>query len=154
MRATAVVICSLAAGILLSLGVYRHAEAKGQADAAAEIAADPPVIDAPDPVEEPGGFLSAVYDLYKAGALAPAIILLAWGVVLYASRKWSRLREGKYAIYAAAALAALATLAEPASRGTTPTIAMVIAAIASAVALAMKPEPAPLPKLPKMTVVK
>lgn len=82
---------------------------------------------------------SLVYHLWKGGAIVPAILVGLFAAVSLAARKIAWLREGKRAVWAAAAVAGLAILAEPASRGTTPNLSMLISAIGAVVALILAP---------------
>ena len=97
--------------------------------------ATPPAIDAPAPDTDPIGFGGKVLQLYRAGALVPAVLLALFGVAVFLRARFGWFKTGKQAVYVAAAVTALTMLAEPASRGTTPNIGMILAALAAAVAL-------------------
>lgn len=97
-------------------------------------------VQAPDPVADPGGFIDSVRKLFQAGALVPAVLLACYGLLLLARSRVAWLREGKNAVYSAAALTFLTAIAEAASRGNTPTLGMITAALFAAITLALKPE--------------
>lgn len=98
----------------------------------------------PDPVADPVGSASLVVQLWKGGSLPAALIVAVFLALTVASRKIAWLAKGYAAIVTASILAGLAVVIEPASRGTTPTAGMVIAAIAASVALALKGQGEPV----------
>lgn len=112
-------------------------------DAGAAIAAEqtPSTPSAPklDPAGDPVGTGTLVYRLWKAGALIPAVLVSLFAALVIASRRLAWLAEGRRAVWTAAAIAGLAILAEPASRGETPNLAMVVAALSSMTALLIVP---------------
>lgn len=141
------VLCgSLGLGLALGAAVNALADDAGVVEAgsgtdAAPTPAPAPATEAPtlpDPVADPIGAGSEIYKLYKSGGLVPAIIVGLFLLVtfLYAKVKW--LQSGYRALAVAGTLGALAILVEPASRGTTPTLAMTLAAIGTGLALAFK----------------
>lgn len=85
--------------------------------------------------QHPGDGLSTVTELWKGGGAVPAVLLALFALVFAASKKLPWLTEGNRAAYTAAGLGALTILAEPASRGTTPTLPMIIGAIGAALLL-------------------
>lgn len=156
--------CILAAAIPLgALGLSHLAYAEGQADAPALFdagpTAPPPTAFAPsgvaddaedavptappaftlDPAGDPLGTGSLVWRLWRGGALIPALLVGIFGLLVLASRYVAWLSEGRRAVYTAAAIAGLGMLAEPATRGTTPNMGMVIAAIGAMTALLFPP---------------
>ena len=106
-----------------------------------------PTLDAGMPIvvppldEHPLNFGSYIKGLWTNGAFVPAIIVVAFAVLIVLRKRIAWLAEGKRAAYSAAAFAFLATIAEPASRGTTPTLSMWLAGIGAALALLAKPVP-------------
>lgn len=106
-----------------------------------------PTIDAGMPAvvppldEHPLNFGSYIKGLWTNGAFVPAIIVVAFAVLIVARKRIAWLAEGKRAAYSAAGFAFFATIAEPASRGTTPTLSMWLAGIGAALALLAKPTP-------------
>jgi len=98
-------------------------------------------IAAPDPVEDPGGFVDSVRKLYKGGALVPAILLAAYGLLVLLRNRVAWLRTGKRAVYTAAAVTFLTGCAEAAARGTTPTLGVIVGALFAAITLALQPVP-------------
>lgn len=98
--------------------------------------ANVPVLD-----DSPIEFGRFVKSMWKSGAILPALIVAVFALLIVAKKRIPWLNEGKRAVYSAAAFTFLATIAEPASRGTTPTINMVIAAIGAALALVLRPIP-------------
>lgn len=96
--------------------------------------ANVPVLD-----ESPIEFGRFVKALWKSGAIMPALIVAVFAVLIVARKRIAWLNEGKRAAYTAAAFAFLAAIIEPASRGSTPTINMLIGAIGAALALLAKP---------------
>lgn len=109
-------------------------------DAGQPVAADAgmpanvPVLD-----ESPIEFGRFVKALWKSGAIMPALIVAVFAVLIVARKRIAWLNEGKRAAYTAAVFAFLAAIIEPASRGTTPTMNMLIGAIGAALALLAKP---------------
>lgn len=93
----------------------------------------------PDPIENPAGSIDTVTRLWRSGAIPAALIVALYLVGIVLARKVPWFVEGRRAAYTAAAVGMLATLAEPASRGTTPSLSMGIAALATALALALSP---------------
>lgn len=89
----------------------------------------------------PGDGLSTVTELWKGGGAIPAVLLALFAVVYAARKRFPWLAEGKRAAYTTAALGALTILAEPASRGTTPTLPMIIGAIGAALLLFTNSKP-------------
>ena len=98
-----------------------------------------PAVDAPDPVAQPADFADKVYGLYKSGALVPAVLLALYGLLLLARSRIAWLRAGKNAVYTAAAVTFLTGCAEAASRGTTPTLGVIVSALFAAITLALNP---------------
>ena len=98
-----------------------------------------PAVDAPDPVAQPVDFADKVYGLYKSGALVPAVLLALYGLLLLARSRIAWLRAGKNAVYTAAAVTFLTGCAEAASRGTTPTLGVIVSALFAAITLALNP---------------
>lgn len=143
---TPIVLFLLASGLTFGL-LTALANAQGVdagapvADVAAETApaAETPPAAMPDPAADPLATASLVVRLWKSGALVPAIVVALFALVVIASRYVSWLGQGKRAVYTAGAVAALALLAEPASRGTTPNLGMIVAAIGAFVALVFPP---------------
>ena len=90
--------------------------------------------------EHPAETVSAITKLWKGGALVPAIIVALFAVFSIASRRIAWLTKDHRAAYTASGLAFLTVLVEPASRGTTPTLAMVMTALTAAVALFINPK--------------
>lgn len=135
----------LALGFVLGDTFIQIAEAQDvPADAGVVAAADaPPASTMPDPVADPVATGSLVWKLYKGGALVPAILVGLFAVCIFLSRYVKWLSEGKRAVWMAGALAGLALLAEPASRGTTPNLAMIVAALSAMTALILAPESKP-----------
>lgn len=173
-------VISLAAGVLLAIGIYQHAEAQGAAERRAELAqadgyagqpnamplyaevgspvqrarvaalesalpsaAEPS--DAPDPKTDPGGFIAKVHKLWKAGALAPAIILAAFGAAVLLGFYVPWINEGSRKLIFASVVLFLSTLAEPAARGTTPSMGMVLSAATAALLLYLNSRGQPKP---------
>lgn len=100
-----------------------------------------PVVAAPDPVADPGGFVDAVRKLWRGGALVPAVLLALYGLLLLARTKIAWLQTGKRAVYTAAVLTFLTGCAEAASRGNTPTLGVIVGALFGAITLALQPVP-------------
>jgi hypothetical protein len=100
-----------------------------------------PVVAAPDPTYDPGGFVDAVRKLWSGGALVPAVLLALYGVLLLARSKVTWLQTGKRAVYTAAILTFLTGCAEAASRGNTPTLGVIVGALFGAITLALQPVP-------------
>ena len=100
-------------------------------------------VDAPDPVAQPADFADKVYGLYKSGALVPAVLLALYGLLLLARSRIAWLRSGKNAVYTAAAVTFLTGCAEAASRGTTPTLGVIVSALFAAITLALNPTKVP-----------
>lgn len=82
--------------------------------------------------EHPVDAVSTVTTLWKGGAIIPAIILGLFGLLYWASKHIAWLTKDHRAAYTASALGGLTLLAEPASRGTTPTLGMVLGALGAA----------------------
>ena len=132
----------------LGLGLTLGADALAQE---APVLVDAGVLDAgsgsatpapalPDPVESPIESASTLYKLYKSGGLIPAIIVGLFFLLTALARKVKWLQEGNRALAVTGALAALTLLVEPATRGTTPTLSMIVGALAAGFALAMNPK--------------
>jgi hypothetical protein len=92
----------------------------------------------PDPVAQPIESVSLLVETWKGGTLPATIILGAFFLLSFLSRKVKALQKGYVAYGIAVALGGLAILVEPASRGTTPTWQMVGMALITAAALAAK----------------
>lgn len=133
----AVMVACFLLGMLLSLGVAFA----GVANASTGI----------DPEADPLGVASLVYRLWKGGQLVPAVIVGVFAALVLASRKVAWLKEGRRAVYTTAIVAGLAMIAEPASRGTTPNVGMIVAALAAMAALIFPPQP---PAKPEATEAK
>lgn len=93
------------------------------------------------PVAVDASFWSRVEALWRSGSLGPAVLLALYGLLVLARAKVPRLRSGKAAAYSAMGVTALATLLEPALRGTTPSLAMIISAVTGAVLLSTSHPP-------------
>lgn len=146
-------LLALAAGVVIALGFRAYVDNEAHASRSDELASldsfagqpsprvafldpapiadDPPVIE-PDPVEDPGGFFSKVYQLYKDGALLPAVLLAAFGLAMLLGRYVPWIKQGSRQFIFAAVVMGLTSLAEPASRGATPTLGMFLGALFSA----------------------
>lgn len=94
-------------------------------------------------VEHPAESVSEVRTLWKDGSAVPAIILALFLLFSWASKHIDWLGSGHRAAFTASGLAGLTILAEPASRGTTPTMAMVISALGAAFLLFTKAKKPP-----------
>lgn len=90
--------------------------------------------------DHPTETVSMVTKLWKGGALIPAIIVVLFVLLTVASKRIAWLTKDHRAAYTASGLAFLTLLVEPASRGTTPTLAMTMTALLSAVTLFMNPK--------------
>lgn len=94
----------------------------------------------PADATDPTSFNDRIVALWRRGAFTPALILAAFAGLL-ALRRWvPRFRTGAFAAYSAIAVTALATLVEPAARGATPTLEMMLSAVTAAVLLVMRPQ--------------
>lgn len=89
-------------------------------------------IDCAQLAEHPAESASEVTTLWKAGSFASAIILALFVLLSWASKHFEWLEQGKRAAYTATALTFLTLLVEPASRGTTPTLSMIMSAAGGA----------------------
>lgn len=94
----------------------------------------------PDPEASPLESASTIYKLYKSGGLVPAIIVGLFMLLTVLARKLTWLQEGNRALAVAGVLGALAILVEPAARGTTPNLSMILAALGAGIALALNPK--------------
>ncbi len=92
----------------------------------------------PDPAAEPAESASTVWKLYKAGHVVPAIIVLAFFLLMLAQRWVAWLRTGYRKLAVASVLAGLAMIAERAAAGTSPSLPMLMGAIGAAFALYVK----------------
>lgn len=99
----------------------------------------PTISPLPDPIENPTGSVDTITRLWRSGATPAALIVALYLIAVVVARRVPWFVEGKRAAYTAAALGMLTTLAEPATRGTTPSLSMGIAALATALALALSP---------------
>jgi hypothetical protein len=97
-------------------------------------------IDCDQLADHPVEMSSTIMKLWKGGAILPAIIIALFVLLTVASKRIAWLTKDHYAAYTASGLAFLAMLVEPASRGTTPTLAMVMTAALSAITLFMNPK--------------
>lgn len=122
----------VALGLAMSIAAVSDAFAQD----GAVVSAAPAAPALPDPVADPIGAGSEIYKLYKSGGLVPAIIVGLFLVITFLHAKIKWLQSGYRALAVAGTLGALAVLVEPASRGTTPTLAMALAAIGTGLALA------------------
>lgn len=95
----------------------------------------------PDPTVAPLDAASDLQKLYRSGAWMPLAILTAFFLLVVLQKKWVWLSAGNRKVYVAAAIGGLAILAVPASQGTTPNLAMVVAALGAALALWTNPKP-------------
>lgn len=93
------------------------------------------------PVAVDSSFWSRVEALWRAGSLAPALLLAAFGLIVIARRHVAWLQKGQAAAYSAMVVTALTTLLEPAIRGATPSLAMIISSVTGAVLLSTKTSP-------------
>lgn len=100
----------------------------------------------PDPVADPVGSASLVFQLWRGGTIPAALIVAAFLALTVASRKIAWLSKGYAALVSASVLGGLAVIVEAASRGTTPTASMIGSALLASVALALKGQPAPVSK--------
>jgi hypothetical protein len=98
-----------------------------------------------DPSSDPSATLSMWVKLYKSGAFFALGIVVLFGILYVLDEKIAWLREGKRGVYLAAALGGLAVVFVPASQGSTPTLAMFMTALTTAVALIINPKPQPSP---------
>ena len=125
----------LVAVVTVSYSLAQDAATAIDAPAAAAVNAPP----LPDPAASPGDAVSMLSSLWKSGAVLATLVVALYFAALLAGRwvPWLRGNKRRAAI-TGSAITALAAIAEPASRGTTPTVAMVMAAAATAVALFVK----------------
>lgn len=131
--------CSVAAAddapVLVDAGAEVPADAATAPDASGSAASK-----LPDPIAQPVESVSFVVKLWKGGAMVSAIIVALFLGLLAASRKIKFLQTGYAAIAVASLLGGCAMLVERAAEGTTPTFAMFLSALVTAVALALKPK--------------
>lgn len=85
--------------------------------------------------DAPAEAVSTVSSMWKGGAIVPAVILGLFAVMSLAAKRFPWLTKDHRAAYTASGLSMLTILAEPASRGTTPTLSMLVTAIGAAVLL-------------------
>jgi hypothetical protein len=97
----------------------------------------------PSPVEDPAKSASLVWQLYKAGHLIPALIMVAFFGLMLAQRWVTWLRTGYRKLAVASVLGGLAMIAERAAAGTSPNLTMLAGAIGVAFALYVKGEGEP-----------
>jgi hypothetical protein len=135
-------IAALAAGMLLSLGVYRYAEAQAVAsfyDAGVDVATNPAArMVIPEPTSDPGWFISHIRDLWRGGAITSGIILGLFGVLTILRKKVGWFAKGHQALIAAAALGTLTMLVGDIAAGNTPNLSMYLSAILAGVMLYIK----------------
>ena len=133
----------LAACFLGADGLYRYAEAKGEADRVAELDAGvapagptvaPPIV-LPDPIAQPAEAGNAVWTLYKDGALAPAVVLAVFFLLVALRNKLPYFKTGRRAAVVAAVLGGVTMLAERAGAGVTPNLSMLVAAAMAGIVL-------------------
>lgn len=93
----------------------------------------------PDPATQPAESISLVEELWRKGQISQALIIVAFVVLTFASKRVPWLRGDHRAVYVSAGLAAIGMLAEAASRGTTPNTSMVLTAILAAITLTLNP---------------
>lgn len=95
----------------------------------------------PDPLANPADSLTVLEKLYHSGAWIALVILVAfYGLTILSKQSIPWLQVGHRAAYLSSALGALAVLALPASQGTTPNLAMVVAALGAALTLRTNPK--------------
>lgn len=147
-RITAALFVGFVVTFLLLSGCFEigkaHADGSGSAIAAAidvgsgSAAAPAPAkhvctldgkqVECSELAEHPQETASEVTKLWKGGAMVCAVILALFALLTWASKHIAWLEMGKRAAYVATALTFLAVLVEPASRGTTPTLPMLMSA--------------------------
>ena len=93
------------------------------------------------PVAVDASFWSRVEALWRSGSLSNALLLAALGLLILARRWVPLFQRGNLAMYSAIGVTGLTTLAEPLSRGTTPSLAMIITALTAAGLVSYKPAP-------------
>jgi len=99
----------------------------------------------PDPAADPAESAGVVWKLYKAGHLVPALIVLAFFLLMLAQRWVAWLRTGYRKLAVASVLAGLAMIAERAAAGTSPNLPMLMGAIGAAFALYVRGDGEPKP---------
>jgi len=145
----AAIVCVVALSTYLVMTGIAHGDPAAIGETAADLAQVAPAVAPAAPVapatpavaSDPLVSIGQAYALWKSGALIPAILLGLFGAALFLKQKVAWLSEGKRAAYSAAAVAALAVFVEPASRGATPNLGMIIAALAAGAALVLSPVP-------------
>lgn len=100
------------------------------------VSVSPPM---PDPTADPMSTLSMWTKLYKSGAFFALGIVVLFSVLYVADKQIAWLREGKRGVYVAAILGGLAMIFVPVSQGTTPTLAMFLTVVSTAIALVINP---------------
>lgn len=115
------------------------------AAAVADLTAPAPL---PDPVAAPAEAIGTVRTLWQSGAIVSALIVGAYLAAVLLTRVVPWFREGKRAVYTAAVVGALSTLVDVAATGTAPSLALVVSAVSTAVALVLSPKPDELRKQP------
>lgn len=93
-----------------------------------------------DILGDPLGFADRVEALWKSGAIAGAVILAAFGVLVLARSRIAWLREGHRAVWISAAIGGLSMLAERVAAGTTPNLSMIMVTLCTTLTLAANPK--------------
>lgn len=151
MRTIALALIAISLGLA---GLTLSTAAAQPADAGIEVPADASVSNTgsdagsgsasatklPDPIAQPVESVSFVVKLWKSGTLAATLIVALFLGLTAASRKIKFLQSGYAAVVTAALLGGCTMLVERAAEGTTPTAAMFLSALVTAVALALKPK--------------
>jgi hypothetical protein len=83
--------------------------------------------------------MDSIVSLFSSGKYIPAAIVLAYGVLVWASGKFAWLKEGKRAAVVAGIVGGFATIAQAAATGSTPSLGAVVSALGAAIALYLHP---------------
>lgn len=109
------------AGFAITDAMWDSAYAQG----VESVDAGPEASAVPDPVADPGGAASAVWELWKASKIPAVILLLFLAATWVHRRKWLK---GRTAFYLASGLSAFALIGERAAAGDTPSVNMLVTA--------------------------
>lgn len=149
MRAAIALVCiaALTTGFLAAMSVYHYAEAQGAADAGVliEAATNPavrPPATLPEPVSDPGWFVSRVRELWRSGAIVSSLILGLFALLSIARAKVGWFAKGRQAVIVAAVLGTLTMLVGDIASGGSPNLSMLLSAVLAGVMLYVKSEAA------------
>lgn len=101
--------------------------------------------------DHPAQSASEVTKLWKDGAVTASIIFALFVILSWASKHIEWLETGSRAAYTATALTFLTLLVEPASRGTTPTLSMILSAAGGAALFFMNAKKPPKTAAPTIS---